>query len=169
LGREWQCSTIQYDFNLPQRFNMSYIGADGQKHTPLMVHRALFGSLERFFALLIEHYNGDFPLWFAPVQIGVVPVSSRHNDYCRELAVKLKKLGLRVNYDQADDKMNAKIRKMELEKIPIIFIVGDKEIEMNSVSVRSRKEGNLGLMTLESFLEKIKPELDMGIPKYIMD
>ncbi|HEY8421425.1 MAG TPA: threonine--tRNA ligase [Thermoclostridium sp.] len=169
LGREWQCSTIQYDFNLPERFNMKYIGADGLKHTPLMVHRALFGSLERFFALLIEHYNGDFPLWFAPVQIGIVPVSSRQNDYCKDLSVKLKRLGLRVSFDSSDDKMNAKIRKMELEKIPIIFIIGDKEIEANSVSVRSRKEGNLGSMALESFLEKIKPELDMGVPKYIMD
>lgn len=169
LGREWQCSTIQFDFNLPERFNMKYIGADGLKHTPLMVHRALFGSLERFFAMLIEHYNGDFPLWFAPVQIGIVPVSNRHNDYCRELSVKLKKLGLRVDFDSSDDKMGAKIRRMELEKIPIILIVGDKEVETKSLSVRSKKEGNLGSMTLESFLEKIKPELDMGVPKYIMD
>lgn len=169
LGREWQCSTIQFDFNLPERFNMKYTGSDGLKHTPLMVHRALFGSLERFFAMLIEHYNGDFPLWFAPVQIGIVPVSSRHDDYCRELSVKLKRLGLRVNYDSSDDKMGSKIRKMELEKIPVIFIIGDREVEMNGLSVRSRKEGNLGFMSLDSFLEKIKPELDMGVPKYIMD
>src|SRR5690554_279068 len=169
LGREWQCSTIQFDFNLPERFSMKYIGADGLKHTPFMVHRAMFGSLERFFAMLIEHYNGDFPLWFAPVQIGIVPVSSRHNDFCRELSVKLKRLGLRVDCDSGDDKMNAKIRRMEMEKIPIIIIIGDREVETNSLSVRSRKEGNLGLMSLDSFLEKIKPELDMGIPKYIMD
>jgi len=169
LGREWQCSTIQYDLNLPERFNMKYIGSDGQKHTPLMVHRALFGSLERFIALLIEHYNGDFPLWFAPVQAGIVPVSIRHNDYCRDLSVKFKRLGLRVSYDQGDDKMNAKIRKMELEKIPFILIIGDREVEAGGFSVRSRKEGNLGFMTLESFMEKIKPELEMGVPKYIMD
>jgi len=169
LGREWQCSTIQFDFNLPERFNMKYTGYDGLKHTPLMVHRALFGSLERFFAMLIEHYNGDFPLWFAPVQIGIVPVSSRHKDYCRELSVKLKRLGLRVNYDSGNDKMGTKIRRMELEKIPVILIIGDKEVEMNGLSVRSRKEGNLGFMSLDSFLKKIKPELDMGEPKYIMD
>lgn len=169
LGREWQCSTIQFDFNLPERFNMKYIGADGLKHTPMMVHRALFGSLERFFAMLIEHYNGDFPLWFAPVQIGIVPVSSRHNDYCRELSVKLKRLGLRVNMDSGDDKMGAKIRKMEMEKIPIILVIGDREVEMNGFSVRSRKEGNTGFMTLDGFMEKIKPELDMGVPQYIMD
>jgi len=110
LGREWQCSTIQYDFNLPQRFNMSYIGPDGARHTPRMIHRALFGSLERFFAMLIEHYNGDFPLWFAPVQIGIVPVSNSHNEYCRKLSKKLKVLGLRDNLDLSSDKMRAKIR-----------------------------------------------------------
>ncbi|ANX01557.1 threonine--tRNA ligase [Thermoclostridium stercorarium subsp. leptospartum DSM 9219] len=169
LGREWQCSTIQFDFNLPERFNMKYVGADGLKHTPLMVHRALFGSMERFFAMLIEHYNGEFPLWLAPVQIGIVPVSSRNNDYCKDLSVKLKKSGLRVSLDSGDDKMNAKIRKMEMEKTPIIFVVGDREIERKGFSVRSRKEGNLGFITFESFMEKIKPELDMGVPRYIMN
>jgi threonyl-tRNA synthetase len=168
LGREWQCSTIQFDFNLPQRFNMSYIGTDGEKHTPMMVHRALFGSLERFFAMLIEHYNGDFPLWFAPVQIGIVPINSCHHDYCQALLKKLKALGLRAIIDPGNDKMKAKIRKMEIEKIPIIFIIGDQEVENKGISVRSRKEGNLGFMSLEGFLDKIKPELDMGIPKYIM-
>ncbi|AUS98292.1 threonine--tRNA ligase [Clostridium thermosuccinogenes] len=169
LGREWQCSTIQFDFNLPERFNMKYIGADGAKHTPMMVHRALFGSLERFFAMLIEHYNGDFPLWYAPVQIGIVPISSNHYEYCKELSKKLKTIGLRVNLDLSDDKMRAKVRRMELEKIPIVLIIGDQEVEKEGLSVRSRKEGNLGFMTLNDFLEKIKPELDMGVPKYIMD
>jgi len=169
LGREWQCSTIQFDFNLPERFNMKYIGADGAKHTPMMVHRALFGSLERFFAMLIEHYNGDFPLWYAPVQIGIVPISSNHYEYCKELSKKLKTIGLRVNLDLSDDKMRAKVRRMELKKIPIVLIIGDQEVEKEGLSVRSRKEGNLGFMTLNDFLEKIKPELDMGVPKYIMD
>ena len=169
LGREWQCSTIQYDFNLPERFSMSYIGADGAKHTPMMVHRALFGSLERFFAMLIEHYNGDFPLWYAPVQIGIVPISSIHYEYCKELSKKLKTIGLRVNIDLNNDKMRAKVRKMELEKIPIVFIIGDQEVENEGLSVRSRKEGNLGFMMLNDFLDRIKPELDMGVPKYIMD
>ncbi len=169
IGREWQCSTIQYDFNLPERFGMSYIGADGAKHTPMMVHRALFGSLERFFAMLIEHYNGDFPLWYAPVQIGIVPISSSHNDYSKEISKKLKVMGLRVNLDISNDKMRAKVRKMEIEKIPIVFVIGDQEVEKEGISVRSRKDGNLGFMTLSNFLEKIKPELDMGVPKYIMD
>lgn len=169
IGREWQCSTIQYDFNLPERFGMSYIGADGAKHTPMMIHRALFGSLERFFAMLIEHYNGDFPLWYAPVQIGIVPISSSHNDYSKEISKKLKVMGLRVNLDISNDKMRAKVRKMEIEKIPIVFVIGDQEVEKEGISVRSRKDGNLGFMTLSNFLERIKPELDMGVPKYIMD
>lgn len=169
IGREWQCSTIQFDFNLPERFNMNYIGTDGAKHTPMMVHRALFGSLERFFAMLIEHYNGDFPLWYAPVQIGIVPISSNHYDYCKDLSKKLKTIGLRVNLDLSDEKMRAKIRNMELEKIPIVFVIGDQEVEKKGLSVRSRKEGNLGFMTFDNFLERIKPELDLGIPKYIMD
>lgn len=169
LGREWQCSTIQFDFNLPQRFNMTYIGADGARHTPMMVHRALFGSLERFFAMLIEHYNGDFPLWYAPVQIGIVPVSSCHYEYCKELLKRLKTLGLRAKFDLDDDKMRAKIRRMELEKIPLLLIIGDQEALSQGVSVRSRKEGNLGFMLFDDFLERIKPELDKGIPKYILD
>lgn len=169
IGREWQCSTIQYDFNLPERFDMSYIGADGAKHTPMMVHRALFGSLERFFAMLIEHYNGDFPLWYAPVQIGIVPISNSHYEYSKELSKKLKTIGLRVNLDLGNDKMRAKVRKMELEKIPLVFVIGDQEVEKEGLSLRSRIDGNLGFMTLNDFLERIKPELDMGVPKYIMD
>ncbi|HEX2947441.1 MAG TPA: threonine--tRNA ligase [Clostridia bacterium] len=169
LGREWQCSTIQYDFNLPERFGMNYVGADGAKHTPMMVHRALFGSLERFFAMLIEYYNGDFPLWYAPIQIGIVPINESHFDHCRMLDKKLKTIGLRVNLDLSNDKMRAKVRKMELEKTPVIFIIGDQEVENGGVSVRSRKEGNLGYMTLDDFLAGIKPELDIGVPKYILD
>jgi len=169
LGREWQCSTIQFDFNLPERFNMYYIGTDGARHTPMMIHRALFGSMERFFAMLIEHYNGDFPLWYAPVQIGIVPVSSSHHEYCEKLTRKLKTIGLRVNLDLSDDKMRAKVRRMEMEKTPIVFVIGDQEVEKGGISVRSRKEGNLGFMTLDNFLDRIKPELDMGVPKYIMD
>jgi threonyl-tRNA synthetase len=169
LGREWQCSTIQYDFNLPERFKMNYIGADGTKHTPMMVHRALFGSLERFFAMLIEHYNGDFPLWYAPVQIGIVPISDNHFEYCKALLKRLKTIGLRVNLDLSNDKMRTKVRKMELEKTPVIFVIGDQEVEKEGISIRSRKEGNLGFMTLDCFFERIKPELDMGVPKYIMD
>lgn len=170
LGREWQCGgTIQFDFNLPERFNMNYIGADGARHTPMMVHRALFGSLERFFAMLIEHYKGNFPLWYALVQIGIVPISSNHSEYCKELSGKLKKIGLRINLDLGNDKMRAKVRKMELKKIPVVFIIGDQEVERGGISVRSRKEGNLGFMMLNDFLDRINPELDVGVPKYIMD
>ena len=169
LGREWQCSTIQFDFNLPERFNMAYIGADGARHTPMMVHRALFGSLERFFAMLVEHYNGDFPLWYAPVQIGIVPVCDNQFAYCKGLSKKLKMAGLRVNLDLSNEKMRAKVRRMELAKIPLILVIGNQEVEKEGLSVRSRKEGNLGFMTFDNFLERIKPELDMGVPRYIMD
>ena len=169
LGREWQCSTIQFDFNLPERFGMSYIGADGMKHMPMMVHRALFGSLERFFAMLVEHYNGDFPLWYAPVQIGIVPVNNCHSEYAEKLLKRLKVLGMRAKLDSGNEKMKAKIRRMELEKLPVIFVIGDREVANQGVSVRSRKNGDLGFMTLEAFLERIKPELDMGIPKYLDD
>ena len=169
LGREWQCSTIQFDFNLPERFNMAYIGADGARHTPMMVLRALFGSLERFFAMLVEHYNGDFPLWYAPVQIGIVPVCDNQFAYCKGLSKKLKMAGLRVNLDLSNEKMRAKVRRMELAKIPLILVIGNQEVEKEGLSVRSRKEGNLGFMTFDNFLERIKPELDMGVPRYIMD
>lgn len=169
LGREWQCSTIQFDFNLPERFNMAYIGADGARHTPMMVHRALFGSLERFFAMLVEHYNGDFPLWYAPVQLGIVPVCDNQFAYCKGLSKKLKMAGLRVNLDLSNEKMRAKVRRMELAKIPLILVIGNQEVEKEGLSVRSRKEGNLGFMTFDNFLERIKPELDMGVPRYIMD
>ena len=148
---------------------MNYIGTDGTKHTPMMVHRALFGSLERFFAMLIEHYNGDFPLWYAPVQIGIVPISSNHYDYCKDLSKKLKTIGLRVNLDLSDEKMRVKIRNMELEKIPIVFVIGDQEVERKGLSVRLRKEANLGFMTFDNFLERIRPELHLGILKYILD
>ena len=169
LGREWQCSTIQFDFNLPERFEMAYIGADGAKHTPMMVHRALFGSLERFFAMLTEHYNGEFPLWLAPVQIGIVPINSCHNEYAEKLLKQLKIQGLRAKLDTENEKMRAKIRNMELEKVPLVLVVGDKEASGNGVSVRSKKDGDWGFMTLEDFLHRIKPELDIGIPKYIFD
>lgn len=167
LDREWQCSTIQFDFNLPQRFNMAYTGSDGALHTPMMVHRALFGSLERFFAMLIEHYGGEFPLWYAPVQIGIVPVSMVHGEYCRSLEKQFKSRGLRVSVGLEEEKMRANIRRMELQKIPIILVVGDREVQQGGVSVRMRKEGNLGFLTVEEFLKHIKPELDKGIPQYL--
>jgi len=169
LGREWQCSTIQFDFNLPERFKMKYVGADGKKHTPYIVHRALFGSIERFFALLIEHYKGDFPLWFAPVQFAIVPIRPSHNDYCKRLETNLKRQGLRVDVDYTESHMREKIKRYETQKIPYMLVVGDKDIEQNGFSVRSRKLGNLGLMNIDLLLEYIKDDLAQGKPKYILD
>jgi len=167
LNREWQCSTIQFDFNLPIRFNMSYIGSDGKKHAPFMVHRALFGSLERFTALLIEHYKGEFPLWFAPVQFGIIPIKTLHNQYCKKLSGILKNSGFRVNTNYDDINMRNKIKSFELEKIPFILVVGDKELQNNSFSVRSRKDGDLGAMNTAELFEYLKDDLEMGKPKYI--
>lgn len=169
LEREWQCSTIQFDFNLPERFKMSYIGSDGKRHTPFMVHRALFGSIERFLALLIEHYKGAFPLWLAPVQFAIVPINPSHNDYCRKLEIECKKQRLRVEADYTDTHMREKIKRFEMQKIPYILVIGDKDIAQQGFSVRSRKKGNLGLMHMESLLAYIEQELEQGKPKYILD
>ncbi len=169
LGREWQCSTIQFDFNLPNRFNMFYIGSDGQRHTPCMVHRALFGSLERFIALLIEHYNGEFPLWFTPVQFGIVPIKASHNDYVRALKNRLCSHALRASVDDSDENMRNKIRRFEMEKVPYILVVGDKEVASQRVSVRSRSEGDLGSMDMPELIEHLRPQLDLGKPCRIID
>jgi threonyl-tRNA synthetase len=169
LGREWQCSTIQFDFNLPERFKMKYVGSDGKNHAPFVIHRALFGSIERFFALLIEHYKGGFPLWYAPVQFAVIPINQAHNDYCKGLEINLKKLGLRVEADYAKINMREKIKRFENQKIPYMLIAGDKDIEAAGFSVRSRKEGNLGMMNLETLAAHIKGDLEQGNPKYILE
>lgn len=169
LNREWQCSTIQFDFNLPERFDMAYTGSDGQRHVPYMVHRALFGSLERFIALLIEHYKGDFPLWFAPVQIGIVPIKDKHNFYAKRIRKELKSLDFRVELNDRDENMRNKIKRYQLEKIPYILVVGDKEAEGSVFSVRGRKEGDMGVMSLSEFCEHVKPQLDMGKPQCILD
>jgi threonyl-tRNA synthetase len=168
-GRQWQCSTIQFDFNLPARFDMHYIGSDGKKHTPLMVHRALFGSLERFTALLIEHYKGEFPLWFSPLQFGIVPIKPAHNAYCAELATNLKKLGFRIQLSDDDVNMRNKIKSFELEKTPYILVVGDQEIQSRLFSVRSRKDGSLGTMNIERLREFVKPDMDLGVPKTVVE
>ncbi len=167
LGREWQCSTIQFDFNLPERFQMKYVGSDGKNHTPYVIHRALFGSVERFLALLIEHYQGDFPLWLAPVQFAVIPIAPAHNEYGRKLEISLKKMGLRVKTDDSGINMKEKIRYFELKKVPYMLIAGDKEIKQNTFSVRSRKHGNLGMMDIHSFQDFIREDLEQGKPKYI--
>lgn len=158
IGREWQLSTIQFDFNLPERFDMTYIAADGQEHRPYMVHRALLGSIERFFGILVEHYAGGFPLWLAPEQARVLPLTEKQLEGARVIAAKLADEGFRVTVDDRSDKLGAKIRNAQLEKIPYMLIIGPKELEAGTVSVRSRSAGDLGGMTLEAFIEKLKAE-----------
>ena len=154
LGRLWQLSTVQFDFNLPARFELTYKGEDGELHPPVMVHRALFGSVERFFGVLIEHYAGAFPLWLAPVQVGLVPISEKHLEYAHKVKAKLAAAGLRVELDERNEKMNAKIREFGLAKVPFILILGDKEEATESVSVRVRAKGDEGSVTLDAFLER---------------
>jgi threonyl-tRNA synthetase len=156
LGRLWQLSTVQFDFNLPARFELEYVGEDGERHQPVMVHRALFGSVERFFGVLIEHYAGAFPLWLAPVQIGLVPISERHVEYAKKVEAELKAAGLRVETDDRNEKMNAKIRDFANQKTPYILVFGDKEAQANAVSVRTRGKGDQGSMPLVEFIAKAK-------------
>jgi len=156
LGRLWQLSTVQFDFNLPARFELEYVGEDGERHQPVMVHRALFGSLERFFGVLIEHYAGAFPLWLAPVQVGLVPISERHVGYAQKVEAELKAAGLRVETDTRNEKMNAKIRDFANQKTPYILVFGDKEEAAGSVSVRTRGKGDQGSQPLAEFITKAK-------------
>jgi threonyl-tRNA synthetase len=156
LQRSWQCTTIQLDFNLAERFDLSYIGEDGKAHKPYLVHRALLGSLERFFGVLIEHYNGNFPVWLAPVQVIFLPIADRHNDYAENLNKMFKDQGVRVSVDQRREKIGYKIRDAELQKIPLMCILGDKEVSAQSVSLRVHGEGDKGNMGVHEFLEKVK-------------
>jgi len=159
IGREWQLSTIQFDFNLPERFNLSYVGEDGQEHRPYMVHRALMGSMERFMGVLIEHYAGAFPAWLAPLQAMVIPIADRHVEYARQTAVRLKEAGLRVEVDERNERMNAKIRDAQMQKIPYMLVVGDKEAESGQVALRLRSGDNPGAMALEAFLARAQEEV----------
>jgi threonyl-tRNA synthetase len=154
LGRLWQLSTVQFDFNMPARFEMEYVGEDGERHQPLMVHRALYGSVERFFGVLVEHYAGAFPLWLAPVQAGVVPISERHLAYAQKIQTTLQNAGLRVEVDHRNEKMGAKIRDFTLQKLPYVLIVGDKEAETGAISLRVRGQGDQGSMPLEDFVSR---------------
>jgi threonyl-tRNA synthetase len=156
LGRLWQLSTVQFDFTLPARFELEYVGEDGEKHQPVMVHRALFGSVERFFGVLIEHYAGAFPLWLAPVQVGLVPISERHHAYAKKVEAELKAAGLRVETDSRNEKMNGKIRDFANQKTPYILVFGDKEETAGAVSVRTRAKGDQGSMPLTEFIAKAK-------------
>jgi len=159
LGREWQGPTVQVDFNLSERFNVSYIGSDGKEHQPIVLHRVVLGSMERFFGTLIEHYAGAFPTWLAPVQVKIVPISDTHLEYARGVYKKLFEEGIRVEFDSRNEKMNAKIRDAEKEKVPYVLIIGDKEVQNESVSVRKRKIGNQGAAKLREFTERIKKEI----------
>jgi threonyl-tRNA synthetase len=158
IGREWQLGTVQVDYNLPERFEMEYIGEDGQKHRPVMIHRAPFGSLERFFGLLIEHFAGAFPVWMSPIQATVIPIAERHHEYAQEVYNKLFALPARANADLRSESMRYKIRDAQMMKIPYMLVVGDKEVEDGTVGVRSRSEGDLGAMSLEDFAAKLKIE-----------
>jgi len=159
IGRPWQLSTVQFDFNLPRRFKLEYVGEDGARHQPLMVHRALWGSVERFFGVLIEHYAGAFPVWLAPVQASVLPVSGKFEEYAKKVTQRLKEAGIRVHLDERNEKLQAKIRDAQLEKIPYMLILGGKEAEAGTVSVRHRFKGDLGPRPLEQFVTDIQHEI----------
>ena len=154
LGRSWQCSTIQVDFNLPERFDLNFVDADGMRHRPIIIHRALLGSLERFFGILIEHYAGNFPLWLAPTQVIIIPITDRHADYAQQIKSDLIIHGLRAEADFRNEKISFKIREAEVKRIPFMVIVGDEEINTNKISVRQKGEGDLGRMTVTEFINR---------------
>src|SRR3989339_2258140 len=160
LNREWQMSTIQFDFNLPERFGMTYIGEDGKEHRPYMVHRALLGSIERFFGVLIEHYGGAFPTWLAPLQVAIVPVSQVFMDYAKSVADQLKAADINVELDERNEKIGYKIRDWETKKVPYMLVVGEKEKEADAVSVRQHKLGDKGSVKVSEFIKQIKEEID---------
>jgi threonyl-tRNA synthetase len=160
IGRLWQLSTVQFDFTLPQRFGLEYVGEDGQRHQPVMVHRALYGSIDRFFGVLIEHYAGAFPAWLSPVQVVMVPIAERHAEYARKVADQLKAEGIRVEVDARNEKMNAKIREHAMQKVPFILVVGDKEAEANQVNVRTRGKEKTETLATADFVAQIKKLVD---------
>jgi threonyl-tRNA synthetase len=159
LGREWQLSTIQFDFNLPERFDMTYVSADGSKQRPYMIHRALLGSVERFFGILIEHYAGAFPVWLAPVQAKILPLTDKHAAFAEKVAEVLRDRDVDVEIDARNEKIGYKIREAQLEKVPYMLVIGDRELENGAVAVRSRKEGDLGAMALDAFVARITDEI----------
>ncbi|MBI4477202.1 MAG: threonine--tRNA ligase [Acidobacteria bacterium] len=160
IGRKWQCATIQLDYNMPERFNLRYIGADNTEHRPVVIHRAIFGSFERFIALLIENYAGAFPLWIAPVQVTVLPIADRHVDYARSVLARLEAAGLRAELDDRQEKIGFKIREAQLQKIPYMLVVGDREAADGTVAVRSRSAGDLGSRAVDAFILDARREID---------
>ena len=159
IGRKWQLGTIQVDYNLPERFELEYTGSDNQKHRPVMIHRAPFGSLERFVAVLIEHCAGNFPLWLSPDQYIILPISEKYADYAKNISNSLNNYDIRGLIDNRDEKIGKKIRDAEVKKIPFMLIVGEKESEDGLVSVRKHGEGDLGAMSMDAFAELIKKEI----------
>jgi threonyl-tRNA synthetase len=159
LGRQWQLGTVQIDYVMPERFDLEYVGSDGQKHRPVVIHRAPFGSLERFIGVLIEHFAGDFPLWLAPVQVAVLPVSQNFIEYASTVANALKNYDIRVNLDERSEKIGYKIRDWETQKVPYMLVVGEKEQSAGAVSVRKHKKGDIGILSLSEFIDKIKEEI----------
>lgn len=160
LGRTWQCGTIQLDYQLPDRFNLEYTGSDGEKHTPVMIHRVVFGSIERFIGVITEHFAGAFPIWLAPVQVKLLPIADRHHDYAFEIAKKLEAKGIRCEVDTRSEKTGYKIREAQLQKIPYMLLMGDKDIEGNCVSVRKRGEGDIGAMGVNEFVEMAAKQIE---------
>jgi threonyl-tRNA synthetase len=163
LGREWQLSTIQVDFIQPARLGLTYIGEDGQEHVPVVLHRAVTGTTERFLGVIIEHFSGAFPVWLAPVQAVLVPIADRHLEYAGQVAEQLKAAGLRVEVDGRGDRMNAKIRDAQKQKIPYMLVIGDKEAEQRQVALRLRSGENPGPMDVATFLERAKREIEEGV------
>ena len=160
LGRTWQCGTIQLDYQLPDRFNLEYTGSDGEKHTPVMIHRVVFGSIERFIGVITEHFAGAFPIWLAPVQVKLLPIADRHHDYAFEVAKKLEAKGIRCEVDTRSEKTGYKIREAQLQKIPYMLLMGDKDIEGKCVSVRKRGEGDIGAIGVDEFVEMAAKQIE---------
>jgi threonyl-tRNA synthetase len=165
IGRLWQLSTVQFDFTLPERFQLEYVGEDGQRHQPLMVHRALYGSIERFFGVLIEHYAGAFPVWLSPVQVVMIPIAERHAEYAEKVAAELRAAGVRVEVDARSEKMNAKIREHTLQKVPFLLVVGDKEASDGKVSVRTRGKGDEGQVATSDFVARVTKLIETKAPE----
>jgi threonyl-tRNA synthetase len=172
IGRKWQCATIQLDYNLPQRFDLTYVGADNAAHRPVVIHRAIFGSFERFVALLIEHFAGAWPLWLAPAQAAVLPIADRHLAYGTTVRDRLAAAGLRVELDERQEKIGYKIREAQLQKVPYMLVAGDREAADGTVSVRSRSGGDLGPRSVDAFIADALAEIarkDLGAPAPVGD
>ncbi len=162
LGRSWQCGTVQLDFQMPEKFNCAYVGEDNKLHLPIMIHRAIFGSVERFMAILIEHFAGDFPLWLSPIQAKIIPISDAHAEYADYVKSQLELAGIRAEVDFRTEKLGLKIREAEKQKVSYMLVIGDKEMEQQSLALRKRKEGNIGVMSIEEVIERFVNELNGG-------